>query len=340
MRAASAPRDDRSDARLLHLDPCAGEVRDARFTDLTTLLEPGDLLVVNDAATLPASLNGALHGKPIELRFVSHPAERRFVALLLGEGDYRTRTEDRRPPPLVAIGDALDFGDLAAIVVATHPWSNRLVEIEFDRAGDALVRALYALGRPIQYAHVPEPLALYHVQNVYAGRPWALELPSAGYGLSWKMLDALETRGVEIARVTHAAGISSTGERELDALLPWPERSEVPVETAQAIARTRERGGRIIAAGTSVVRALEAAADPIGASVQAGERVAELRIDETTELRVVDGLLTGMHVPGESHYDLVAAFVDRAMLEAAHERAHELGYRAHEFGDATLVLCA
>jgi S-adenosylmethionine:tRNA ribosyltransferase-isomerase len=340
MKAATAPRDDRSDARLLHLNPCAGEVRDARFEDLTTLLRPGDLFVVNDAATLPASLHGTLRGVPIEARFVSHRADGRFLALLFGEGDHRTRTEDRKAPPLTAIGDVLAFGDLSATVVAIHASSNRLLELAFDRTGDALVRALYALGRPIQYAHVPEPLALYHVQNVYAGRPWALELPSAGYGLSWKLLDALEARGVEIARVTHAAGISSTGERELDALLPWPERSEVPVETARAIARTRERGGRIIAAGTSVVRALEAAADPIGARVQPGERVADLRIDENTELRIVDGLLTGMHVPGESHYDLVSAFVDRAMLEAAHEHASELGYRAHEFGDATLVLCA
>jgi S-adenosylmethionine:tRNA ribosyltransferase-isomerase len=340
MRAAATPRDDRTDARLLHLNPCEGEMHDARLTDLSSLLRPGDLLVVNDAATLPASLRGTIGGVPIELRFVSHTRAGRFVALLFGDGDHRTRTEDREPPPLVRRGDSIAFEELGAIVQWIHPRSNRLVEIAFDREGDRLVRALYALGRPIQYAHVPEPLALYHVQNVYAGRPWALELPSAGYGLSWSLLDALRSRGVEIARVTHAAGISSTGDRALDALLPWPERSEVPIETAQAIARTRERGGRVVAAGTSVVRALEAAADPFGTSVTPGERVTELRIDEHTELRVVDGLLTGMHVPGESHYDLLSAFADRAMLEAAHEHASEAGYRAHEFGDATLVLCA
>src|SRR5439155_16787424 len=124
-----------------------------------------------------------------------------------------------------------------------------LVSLRFDRDGAALWGAIYRYGRPVQYAYTAGPLSLWHTQTVYAARPWAVEQPSAGRGLSVGLLLALRARGVGIARLTHAAGLSSTGDERIDAVLPLSERYEIPEETVAAVAETRARGSRVIAVG-------------------------------------------------------------------------------------------
>jgi S-adenosylmethionine:tRNA ribosyltransferase-isomerase len=184
---------------------------------------------------------------------------------------------------------------------------------------------------------VRAPLALWHVQTAYASRPWAAEAPSAGRPLTWRLLLEARRRGVGLATVTHAAGLSSTGEPALDAALPLPERFDVPRETVAAVGRTRAAGGRVVAVGTTVVRALESARDGAGA-LRAGEGEARLRIDGRFRRRVVDGLLTGIHQPGESHFDLLQAFAPEPLLRRALAHAEAEGYLAHEFGDSCLIL--
>src|SRR5207253_4824986 len=143
----------------------------------------------------------------------------------------------------------LRFDGLGATVVAVDARSPRLVDLAFDARGDALWRALYRAGRPVQYAHVGAPLALWDVQTAYASRPWAAEAPSAGFSLTWDLLIDLRRGGVGLARVTHAAGLSSTGDAALDARLPLGEAYDVAKETVRAVEATRRRGGRVVAAG-------------------------------------------------------------------------------------------
>ncbi len=156
-------------------------------------------------------------------------------------------------------------------------------------------------------------------------------MPSAGWPLTWDVLLGLRRAGVELATLTHAAGLSSTGDASLDRALPWPERYELPQRTLDAIARARARAGRVIAVGTTVARALESAHE-------AGAGIATLRLDAAYRARVVDGLLSGLHVPGESHFELLSAFAPREQLArgVALAAAHRLS--AHELGDACLVL--
>ena len=212
----------------------------------------------------------------------------------------------------------------------------RLVELQFAAADDELYPALYRLGRPVQYSYIARPVALWDVQTAYASRPWAAEAPSAGLPLTWALLLAIARRGVALARVTHAAGLSSTGDPALDARLPLAERYAIPAETVRAIARTRARGGRVLAVGTTVTRALEGAAAAPGGLV-AGESVTSLRLGPATPRRVVDGILTGVHDAGDSHFTLLEAFAPRALLLEAHAFAAARGYRGHEFGDVALV---
>lgn len=316
-------------------------VSTGRIADLGRFLAPRDLVVVNDAATLPASLQGRdANGAAIEVRLVARRGPRSFAAVLFGAGDWRTRTEDRPAPPTLAVGAHLSFGAndaLAAIILLVSPLSRRLVTLKFDRGDDALFGALYTLGRPIQYSHHDEPLPLWAVQNVYAARPAAFELPSAGRPLTWSLLSALRARGVALASLTHAAGLSAVGDPILDALLPLPESYEIPRATARAVRATRARGGRVIAVGTTVVRALESAAAHTG-EVRAGAAETNLRIGPGHRRRVVDGLLCGMHAPGESHYELLQAFAAPAHLARATEIAARAGFYAHELGDSTLIL--
>jgi S-adenosylmethionine:tRNA ribosyltransferase-isomerase len=338
LAAATAPRGDALAERLLHIDPAAGTLADRRVGDLPAMLRAGDLVVLNDAATLPGSLRGrGPRGGSVELRLAHAHDDGAWDVALFGEGDWRTRTEHRAPPPALAVGDTVALGDdLAAAVVAVSPWSPRLVTVRFSHAGDAFWQRLYRLGRPVQYAHLDAALALWDVQTPIASRPWAMEMPSAGRPLTWALLEALRARGVALATVTHAAGLSSTGDEALDARLPWPERSDIPAATVDAVAQCRARGGRVVAAGTSVVRALEGRA--LGGTLSAGAAVTDLVVGEGFAPRVVDGVLTGMHEPGTSHFALLAAFAPPGLLLESLRYAAARAYRQHEFGDSALVL--
>jgi S-adenosylmethionine:tRNA ribosyltransferase-isomerase len=339
MRPAPEPRDDPRATRLLGIDPARGEFADRVIGDLPDLLRPGDLLVVNDAATLPASLRGiAARGAALEVRLAGEEEDGSWRAVLFGAGDWRTRTEDRPLPPTVRAGESIRLGDVRAAVAAVDPVDRRLVTLAFSERGAKLWQALYGAGRPVQYSYAARPLSIWHTQTAYAARPWAVEAPSAGLALTWDLLLELRRRGIELARVTHAAGLSSTGDPLLDARLPLAERYDVSAPTVSAIERARRRGGRIVAVGTTTTRALEGTAASHGGRLMASRGITALKLGAGSERRVVDGILTGVHETDSSHFKLLESFAPRPLLECAREFAEAQGYLGHEFGDVVLVL--
>jgi S-adenosylmethionine:tRNA ribosyltransferase-isomerase len=312
MIPAKEPSDVRDAARMLVLDARTRSFKDFTVSDLPDLLSPGDLLVVNDAATLPASLRAlSPSGMNLEIRLVNYLGGSDWRAVLMGDGDWITSVSSE---------------------------SDRLVKIRFSRAGEQMWTGIYAYGRPIQYSYLKDDLPPWSVQTAYASRPWAAEMPSAGRPLSWQILLELKRRGIRITRVTHAAGISATGDEDLDATLPLAERFEIPEETVRAIEATHARGGRVIAVGTTVVRALEGSAKEHNTHVAAGTGETDVVINRKFRLRVVDGILSGVHDPAQSHFRLLRAFADETMLRRAWRHATEEGYLCHEFGDLCLIL--
>ncbi len=341
MIAASLPAQRPADAKLL-VAGAPGELRHLPRRAFVELLRRGDLVVANDAATLPASLTGRhlASGALIEVRLAGARSLRlaedpRFVAIVFGAGDFRTRTEDRAAPPTLAAGDSLALGPVIATVerLLDHP---RLVELRFAGSSETVWSAIAHHGRPIQYAHVPAPLAMWDVWTPIAAAPVAFEPPSAGFTLDWESLAAMRERGAGFATITLAAGISSTGDAALDARLPFDEPYRIPETTVRAIHRAKAQGGRVIAIGTTVVRALESAAAGNG-RLRAGDGIAKLRIGAGTRLRVVDAILSGTHEPGTNHYQLLRAFADDAKLARMNDELERGRYRTHEFGDSILV---
>jgi S-adenosylmethionine:tRNA ribosyltransferase-isomerase len=340
--AAAWPREKPERERLLWIDPSRGTFGDARVGELPSMLRPDDLVVVNDAATLPASMRGLREdGTPFELRLIAHEGgeSTRWRAVLFGRGDWRQRTEDRPPPPRLAEGERVRVaGGAFARVLSVDTLSARLLRITFEGDAASMWRAIYGEGRPVQYSYVEGPIALWHVQSAFAGRPWAVEPPSAGRPLTFALLEALRLRGVAVSPLTHAAGLSSTGDPVLDASLPLAERYDLPAATLFAVADARSRGGRVVAVGTTVVRALEGCAASHGGELVPGEGSTDLRLDRRSKLRIVDGLLTGIHEPGTSHFDLMQSFARAPLLDRAMSHAERAGYLQHEFGDSVLIL--
>jgi S-adenosylmethionine:tRNA ribosyltransferase-isomerase len=367
MMPATRPVQRPADARLLEIG-AAGTLRHHPRAALPGLLRAGDLLIANDAATLPASLHGVHQrsGAAIEVRLAGRPtlavdAVRDFSAVVFGPGDHRTRTEDRPLPPPLQPDDVLQLGPreertgrsrasstpsgggghvappggpLMARVrwLLGHP---RLIVLRFDGTPDAIWAGLARHGRPVQYAHVPQPLALWDSWTRIAAQPVAFEPPSAGFLLDWALLDALRERGVGFATLTHAAGLSSTGDPALDARLPLAEPYHLGAATVQAIRRTRAAGGRIVALGTTVTRALEHAASQ--GPLRAGEALADNRLGPHSRLHVVDAIVSGTHEPGSSHHALLQAFAPAATLARMDQALQHGGYRSHEYGDSVLL---
>lgn len=327
-------------AKLLVVD-AAGGLQHTDRAELVHYLRRGDVLVANDSATIPGSLHGTHEatGEEIEIRLAGRGSLAtgdvgEVTAVAFGSGDHRTPTEDRPPPPELLPDDRLLLGPLRATVLRSlgHP---RLLALAFAGTTEEIWAGIARHGRPIQYAHVDERLALWDVWTRVASLPVSFEPPSAGFLLDWKLLASLQKRGVRFATLTHAAGISSTGDPALDRRLPLDEPYRIPQSTVRAIRQTTAEGRRVIALGTTVTRALEHAASCGGLS--AGEGVADQRLGPESELRVVDAIVSGAHEPGESHYELLRAFTGDAVLRRISAALDDHGYRTHEFGDSVFL---
>ena len=353
----------RDHVRLLLVDRATGSVAHHRFHELPWLLEPGDLLVANDSRTLPASLLGhTAAGTPLEVRLAARegeagpglqgagpgqgeagPGGERWAALVLGVpaggGDPALVPTDTRPPaPDLAAGERLRFaGGLGATVLGRHEEAGPLVWLAFDLAGERLAQALHRAGRPVRYAYVPRPWPLHQYQTLFAAGPGSAEMASAGRPFTVQTLRDLRHRGIGLATISLHAGLSTYGDPDTDRRYVPAEPYLVPEATAAAVAACRAAGGRVVAIGTTVVRALETAAAG-GDGVRPGAGVTRLRIGPGHRLAAVDGLLTGLHEPEASHLDLLGAFLDRAALDRAYAAALGSGYLWHEFGDVCLLL--
>lgn len=341
--ASSERRGDKT--KLLTIDRKTGGISHGAVRDLPERLHPGDVLVVNDASTLPASLRG-LHlatRTQVELRMAMPASLGTFesnapvwLCVLFGTGDWRVPTENRAPPPIVEEGDFLDFGVglRGEVQKVCSEVSSRLLEVRFESGTGSVWAGIFLAGRPIQYSYLRHELKPWDQQTIFSSHPVAVEPPSASFPFSWDLVFRLKERGIEVVSLTHATGLSSTGDRKIDSRLPFPEFSRVPESTVRAILRARNSERGVVALGTGVTRALESGAR-LGFPDQSF--MSYLRIRPETDLQIVTGVLTGMHEDGASHLDLLGAFVDEGSIKRGYGEAKERGYLWHEYGDVCLI---
>ena len=315
-----------------------GEPTDHHAFDLPDVLRPGDLLVINTSGTLAAAVDARRPDRSTLELHVSTPLP---AGLFL--------VELRRPATPASVqfrgdvaGETLALpGGATATILARYPESVRLW-IAALQLPAPLTAYLAEHGRAIRYAHVPRDWPIDAYQTVYATEPGSAEMPSAGRPLSAAVLTRLVARGIAVTPVVLHAGVSSLENHEL----PPPEPYRVPPETAWRVNATRTAGGRVIAVGTTVVRALETVADAQGVA-HPGQGWADTIVTPERGVRVVDGLLTGWHEPRASHLLILEAMTSlrganamagRGMLEEAYRAALARRYLWHEFGDLHLIL--
>ena len=324
----------RDKVRLLVIDRATHAVVHTRFDHLGKFLRAGDLLVFNSSRTLPAALEGcgAPQGPCIELRLAEHLPDDTWLALLLCQ----------RGDPFgcgLRAGMQIVFGDgLTGTVLEQDKRIPRLWRVRFSQTGAELLDTLYRLGRPVRYEYVAAPWDLDYYQTVYAREPGSAEMPSAGRAFTWQLLFDLRRRGVEIAYIVLHTGLSSYMDDDLDAQHPASEEEYfIGPQAAAKINDARAAGHRIIAVGTTVVRALESVADEDGL-IRPGRGYTRLHITARHQLTTVNGLLTGLHEPEASHLDLLTAFLPADTIRTAYEDAVQRGYLWHEFGDLNLIV--
>lgn len=316
-----------------------GSTQHSQFNQINRFLRPGDLLVFNSSRTLPATLKGCETptGPCLEVRLAHRRADDSWLALLMCQaGELQKR--DRFTCGLQA-GMQLDFGEgLTAKVEARDQRIPRLWQLRFSLCGTALIDKLHQMGEPVRYSYVSAPWDLDYYQTVYASIPGSVEMPSAGRAFTWQLLFQLKQQGIDTANIVLHTGLSSYMDDKLDAQHPASEEEYfISTEAAEQINRTKQRGGRIIAVGTTVVRALESVVDR-QSRIVAGHGYTRLIITAKHSLKAVDGLLTGMHEPEASHLDLLTAFLPPEKLQPAYEEAIQQDYLWHEFGDLNLII--
>ena len=309
----------RDQVRLLvsHLDD--DSVEHLRFSDLPRVLRPGDLLVANDSATVPAALTAyRADGTQIAL----HISTRLPADLWVVEPRKITACE----------GEVLHLeGGATARLLVPYTRSQRLWVATFDRNVPQLMQTY---GKPIAYPYVKGTWPIEMYQTVYAGPPGSAEMPSAGRAFTPDVLEQLAHRGIGFVTLTLHTGVASLEGAEK----PYAEEYWVPECTALAVREAKADWRRVIAVGTTVVRALESAYDPDSGCVIATHAWTEEVITPARGVRVVDSLLTGFHEPKASHLDMLEAIAGRRHLERAYAAALDGGYLWHEFGDLHLIL--
>ncbi|KSU60588.1 S-adenosylmethionine tRNA ribosyltransferase [[Bacillus] enclensis] len=325
---ASAPVEltgkSRDEVKLMVLNRKTGSVEHSRFTQLHTQLKRGDVLVVNNSRTIPASLRGTQGSREVEVRLSRKVGSREWDALILGP------VYDARLP--------ITFADGVKAFMSGNGSEKPLVRLTFSVEGAGFYDFLYKNGQPIRYEYIDAPWPLDYYQNVYGSVPGSVEMASAGRAFSWKLITKLRAEGIEVVCLQLHAGLSYYGDDRWPNPVHHPEEYHLPQETADSIRRAKREGNRVIAVGTTVVRALETVAAGHDGNVAAASGVTNLYITKESPLRVVDGLITGLHEPEASHLDLLQAFISRQHLMSAYRTAVAKGYLWHEFGDMNLIL--
>jgi S-adenosylmethionine:tRNA ribosyltransferase-isomerase len=317
----------RDQGRLLvsdgHDDPI-----DTRFDRLGRSLRPGDLIVVNTSATIAAALDGFLPGgEPVVVHLSTLlPAGLWMVEVRQPDGGTTRPRRLERPQPVDLVGGGqirllTPFGTSARLWIAA-----------LDPGVDGLALAAER-GRPVRYRHVPDPWPLSAYQTIFATEPGSAEMPSASRPFSHELVTDLVSSGVAVVPLVLHTGVSSLEGGEA----PYPERYRVSPSTAAAVNACRQEGGRVIAAGTTVVRALATVTDDHG-GVHAGEGWTDVVVTAETPVPAIDGLLTGWHEPESTHLLMLEAFADHDVLRRAYRAALDLHYLWHEFGDSHLIL--
>jgi S-adenosylmethionine:tRNA ribosyltransferase-isomerase len=325
----------RDGVRLMVAERQGAALLNARFHELPQLLDRHDLLVVNISATLPASVAGLRAGTwgddPVRVNFstpVPDLDEHWWVVEVRGpDGSAQARGH---------MGEQITFGrDRPAHLelVAPYAGSDRLWVAALHAHGETVPELLWRLGEPIRYGYVERRWPLDAYQNVYATTPGSAEMPSAGRPFTVELIAGLSEAGIRTAAICLHTGVSSPERHEP----PFAERYDVPDATAQLVAATRAAGGRVIAVGTTVVRALETVVGDDG-TVHGGAGWTNLVIEPDRELGAVDGLITGWHEPEASHLMMLEAIAGAELLERSYAEAIRRRYLWHEFGDSHLIL--
>lgn len=332
-REAPAPPEhrgvDRDGVRLLVARPDG--VSHATFRDLPVFLDAGDLVVVNTSAMLPAALDGVrADGRPVVVH-LARPLDGGAWAVELRRSDGAGPTLDGLPGEEIRLPGGVEM-TLGSAYPPGAKQPSRLWDARLLLEG-SVERYLDRHGRPITYGYLREPVGLEGYTTVFGRHPGSAEMASAGRPFTDAMVTELVTRGVLLAPVLLHAGVSSPEADEP----PLPERFAVPAATAAVVEHVRRGGGRVIAMGTTVARALESAVDRAG-RVRAAAGETNLVLGPHRRARVVDGLVTGWHAPGASHLLLLEAVAGRRLVEDAYRAALAQGYLWHEFGDSCLFL--
>ena len=335
----------RDGVRLLAATPDG--VRHARFANLVEFLRPGDLVVVNTSATLPAAVDGRRdRGRATTVHFSTALDDGSWIVELRAPSPVRAAGQPGLVPDaaseLRASGPARDAvagerialpGGVTVTLLAGHPDGGPVSGRLWRAAvGGDVRRLMNTHGRPIAYDYVPRRWPLSAYQTVFGIHPGSAELPSAGRPFTTELLTKLVAAGVVVAPVTLHTGVSSLEKHEP----PLAEPYEVPASTARLVNATRQAGGRVIAVGTTVTRALETVAGEDG-TVTPGAGWTELVLSGRRPARVVDGLVTGWHEPGASHLLLLEAVAGAELVGAAYREAVRERYLWHEFGDSCLL---
>jgi len=320
--------------RLLVLNRQTGEVTHSRFERLYDFLVPGDLLIFNASRTLPASLSGwrASDKSRVEVRLASHLSDNSWLALIRSTLPQDCTVSEEKNSVI-----SFEFG-LNARLETPQREIPGMWKVRFSAGGSELMDLIYRLGEPVRYKYVSKPWELNYYQTVYARDPGSAEMPSAGRAFTWKMVLHLRTMGIETAYITLHTGLSSYLDDELDRRHPTiAEEYSIGAQAASKIGVARSAERRVIAVGTTVVRALESAAQADGI-VRAGHGYSGLMIKPDYSLRITDGILTGLHEPTASHLELLSAFISPVLLNEAYNEAVQLSYLWHEFGDLNLII--
>jgi S-adenosylmethionine:tRNA ribosyltransferase-isomerase len=335
----------REDVRLLVSDRASGRYFASHFHQLPEWLRRGDLLVLNRSQTVPASIL-ARRGRDGTLMRL-HVARIGTDGGDASHGSPRLVVEPRSPDGRMPRDEGVDEGERLRVPLRDHElvltmgprYHPRLrLWVVAGRPAARLWQALPHSGDPVRYAYVPIDLPLSYYQTTVGVVPGSAEMPSAARPLTIRMLGMLRRRGVGLAWVTLHTGLSSHEvDGPFDAFPILPEPYHVPRETVAQIRETRVRGGRVIAVGTTVVRALASAVRSDGTPC-ARRGVATVVVGPGRLPPCVDGLLTGLHAPRSSHLALLEAFLAPAWLKRAYATVLEEGWLWHEFGDLHLIV--